>query len=356
MSLVDEARAVRPGEEVDVAKLEAFLRERAPEFAGPVTVSQFPGGHSNLTYLVTVGSRELVLRRPPFGNRVKSAHDMGREFRILSRLSAVFPKAPRALVYEEADAVLGAPFYLMERIRGLVLRGRALPQGVSLAASDLRALGLAVADTLAELHRVDVVKAELAELGRPEGYVERQVRGWIKRYADARPDDVPEMNEVEAWLQAALVAGVGATAPGLVHNDFKFDNLVLDAVAPTKIVGVLDWEMATYGEPMTDLGTALAYWTEATDPEEMRALPFGPTMLEGSLSRADFVVRWAEGSGREPVSLPFFHAFAHYRTAVVAAQIYWRYRHGHTKDARFAAFAPAVGILARAALRARDER
>ncbi len=353
---IDGARGVRAGEELDVANLEAVIRERLPALSGPIRVEQFPGGHSNLTYLVTVGDRELVLRRPPFGNRVKTAHDMGREYRILSRLADAFPPAPRALVHVEDEAVLGAPFYLMERVRGVVLRGRTLPKGSSLDVSQVRALGHAFADTLAALHSVDVAAAGLSDLGKPEGYVERQVRGWIKRYDDARTDDIPEMREAARWLEVALAEGIPASRPSLIHNDYKFDNLVLDSETCTRIVGVLDWEMATYGEPLMDLGTALAYWTEKSDPEEMTALPFGPTMLEGSLSRADVADRWAQATQRELVRLDFFEAFAHYKTAVVAQQIYWRFKNGHTNDARFGAFLPAVGILARAAVRASASR
>lgn len=352
---IDEARdKVRKGEEIDVDRLAAFLRRVLPELTGDVSVGQFPGGHSNLTYLVRVGESELVLRRPPFGNRVKTAHDMGREYRILSRLSAAFPVAPHALAHCEDDSVLGAPFYVMRRCRGIVLRGRTLPGGMVMTPDAIRRLGEAFTDTLADLHKVDVAAAGLADLGKPAGYVERQVRGWIKRYSDAKTDEIPEMVEVAEWLEGELAGGLPESAPALIHNDYKFDNLVLDPNDPEKVVGVLDWEMATYGEPLMDLGTAIAYWTEASDPDEVKMLPFGPTMLDGSLTRRDLVARWAERTGRTPARLDFFHAFAHFKTAVVAQQIYWRFKNGHTTDQRFASFIHAVGILGRAAIRARS--
>lgn len=347
---VDRARAVRPGEELDIGRLDAALREKIPGLAGPITVEQFPSGHSNLTYLLHAGDRELVLRRPPFGARVKSGHDMGRECRILSRLVEVYPKVPRPLAYWDDPAVLGSPFYVMERVKGVVLRAR--PQeGLELSAGLMRRLSEAFVDNLAELHAVDLHASGLAELGHGEGYVERQIVGWTERWSRARTDDVPEVEQAAAWLAAHLPPQAGAC---LIHNDYKYDNVVLDPQDPARILAVLDWEMATVGDPLMDLGTALGYWVDPDDPAELRGLAFGPTALPGNLSRREVAERYARKSGRDVSELLFYYVYAQFKTAVIAQQIYARYKAGLTKDQRFAAFLHAVQVLGRMAVLAID--
>jgi aminoglycoside phosphotransferase (APT) family kinase protein len=252
-----------------------------PGHAGaPVTVEQFPGGHSNLTYLVKIGEgpgeRELVLRRPPFGAQIKTAHDMDREFAFLSKLAPVYPRVPRPLLLGD-ESVLGARFYVMERVRGVVLRSR-LPAGLTIDPTLARGLSVAAVETLAELHAIDIEATGLAALGHPDGYVRRQVEGWTRRYAAAVTDDIPAMERVATWLAAELAANRPESGPPtLIHNDFKYDNLVLDPADLTRVRGVLDWEMATVGDPLMDLGTALCYWVELADPPELRAFAFGPT-------------------------------------------------------------------------------
>jgi aminoglycoside phosphotransferase (APT) family kinase protein len=340
-----EARPPRPGEELPLERLAPYLRVALGAPDAEVQVLQFPGGHSNLTYLVTVGARELVLRRPPFGSKVKTAHDMGREVRVLGRLAPVYPRAPRP-VHECSDPdVIGAPFYLMERIDGVVLR-RTLPAGVSLDPATARRLSLALIDGLADLHAVDYRAVGLGDFGHPDGYVARQVAGWSKRYRDAQTDDVPEMERVGAWLAAHQPVSPPAT---IVHNDYKYDNLVLDPGDLTRIVGILDWEMATIGDPLMDLGTTLCYWIEARDPAEMQPLAFGPTAVPGSLSRAELAERYAARTGRDLGALPFYYRFGLFKTAVVVQQIYFRYAQGLTHDERFAAMKFAVGAMARQA-------
>jgi aminoglycoside phosphotransferase (APT) family kinase protein len=338
---------VRPGEELDLARLEPWLRSALGVESGPLAVGQFPGGHSNLTYLVRIGGREVVLRRPPLGARVRTAHDMGREYRVLERLGPAWDKAPRLLARCEDVAVIGAPFYLMERVPGLILR-RDPPPGLAVDAAAARRLGEAFVDTLVELHALDPAAIGLGDFGRPDGYVARQVDGWTRRYGDARTDDVPDMEETAAWLAASLPPNNGAS---IIHNDFKYDNLVLD---PDRLAvrGVLDWEMATRGDPLMDLGTALAYWVEAGDPDELQASRFGPTHLPGSLTRRELAARYLDRSGRPAGDLRFYYAFGLFKTAVVAQQIYARYRQGATRDARFAAFGEGVKVLARQATRA----
>jgi aminoglycoside phosphotransferase (APT) family kinase protein len=329
--------AVRPGEELDSVRLAAWLAERGIE--GRLEIEQFSLGFSNLTYLLRAGERELVLRRPPIGSRVRTAHDMSREHRILSALRPVFEKVPRTVAFCDDPDVLGAPFYLMERVPGTILRGRAVE-----ASSDaMRALSEAFVDTLVEIHGVDLFAAGLSDLGRPEGYVERQVRGWTERYAKSRTDEIEAMDAVAAWLAAHLPVERGAC---LIHNDYKYDNLVLDPRDFSRIRAVLDWEMATVGDPLMDLGTSLAYWVEADDPPALKALPFGPTVQAGNLTRAEIVARYAEKSGRAVDGISFYYAFGLYKIAVVAQQIYARYKQGLTRDERFAHLLGAIRVLA----------
>ncbi|MCI0571372.1 MAG: phosphotransferase family protein [Myxococcaceae bacterium] len=346
----DRTRAVREGEELDVAWLERFLTENVPGAMGPLTVEQFPGGHSNLTYLLRMGERELVLRRPPFGAKaIKAGHDMEREYRILSRLLPVYPRVPRPLAFcAEGASPLGAPFYVMERVQGIILRNR-LPRGLVLGEADFRRLSEAFVDNLVALHAVDWRAAGLGELGRPEGYVARQVAGWTERYEKARTDDIPEMEDVARWLAAHLPP---EAAPTVIHNDYKYDNLVLDPGDVSRIRAVLDWEMATIGDPLSDLGMALAYWLEPGDPEEAVALNIGLTTQPGNLLRLQLVERYAERSGRDVRDIGFHYVLALFKVAVIAQQIYFRYKQGLTKDERFGLLLFAVGVLSRLAVRA----
>jgi alkylation response protein AidB-like acyl-CoA dehydrogenase/aminoglycoside phosphotransferase (APT) family kinase protein len=340
--VLDGTQPVRAGEELDLERLTPFLRRALGVEAGDIVVEQFPRGHSNLTYLVRMDGAEVVLRRPPFGSKVRSAHDMGREFRVLSHLAPVYSRVPKPIAYCEDASILGAPFYLMERLRGLILRRR-LPEGVSLDPGRVRRLCESFVDTLVELHGLDYRAAGLGELGNPDGYVERQVRGWTQRYQDARTDDIPEMETVAAWLAAHIPA---SPAPAVVHNDYKYDNLVLDPADPTRVRGILDWEMATIGDPLMDLGTALCYWVQADDPEPLQAARFGPTTLPGSFTRRELAERYAEKSGRALDHVVFYYCFGLFKTAVVVQQIYFRYRQGLTRDERFADLIQGVRALA----------
>ncbi|HYO69247.1 MAG TPA: phosphotransferase family protein [Archangium sp.] len=347
---LDRTRAVRPGEELDAAWLEKYLAQNVPGLTGPLVVEQFPGGHSNLTYLLRMGDKELVLRRPPFGAKaIKAGHDMGREYRILSGLLPVYPKVPRPLVFcGENESPMGVPFYVMERVPGLIIRAKP-PKGLELTPELMRKLSENFVDNLAELHAVDWRAAGLGELGKPEGYLGRQVAGWTERYGKARTDDLPEMEQVAKWLAGNLPAEL---APTLIHNDYKYDNLVLDPERLPGIRAVLDWEMATIGDPLSDLGMALAYWAEAADPEERRALPFGPTMLPGNLTREELVARYAEKSGRDTRGIAFHYVLSLFKVSVIAQQIYSRFKQGLTKDERFAAMITGVRVLSRTAARA----
>jgi aminoglycoside phosphotransferase (APT) family kinase protein len=340
--MADSTAPVRAGEELPVPRLEPYLSQQMPELLGPLTVEQFPHGHSNLTYLLRKGDKEFVLRRAPLGNQVKGAHDMGREFRVLSKLWSVYPPAPRPYCYCDDVSVLETPFYLMERRSGVILR-KSLPPGVNVDPETARRLGIALIDNLAKLHSLDYQAAGLGELGKPEGYVGRQVTGWIERYTKAQTDDLPAMGRLSHWLKGNLPKEAGAA---LVHNDYKYDNLLLGSEDLTRIVAVLDWEMATIGDPLMDLGTTLAYWVEATDSPALLATATGPTYLPGSLTRSELLERYATRTGRTITNGVYYYCFGLYKIAVIIQQIYARYVRGHTQDARFARLSDVVRVLA----------
>ncbi|MDB4907683.1 MAG: hypothetical protein JWO05_2467 [Gemmatimonadetes bacterium] len=324
-------------------RLAEFL-ERSLSLTGPMEVEQFPRGFSNLTYLLRVGGRELVLRRPPFGVPKGVAHDMLREHRILSRLHPLLPVVPQPLASCDDDSVIGAPFYVMERVSGVILRERP-PEGVTLDAATMTRLCNSLVDTLVSLHAVDVDAAQLGELGRRGGYVERQVGGWSKRWAASRTDDVPAMERAIELLQASRPDDAAFT---VVHNDFKFDNLVLEPRDLT-VRAVLDWEMAAAGDPLMDLGTTLGYWVERGDSESLRLLGLGVTQLPGSLTREQVVERYARATGRDLSRWRYYHGFGLFKIAVIAQQIFARYRAGLTADPRFARLGDAVRALGSAA-------
>jgi len=345
IAFCDNAVAVRAGEELDLARLSAYLG-RHFDGTGPLTVEQFPAGHSNLTYRVTWGGREFVLRRPPFGSQVKSAHDMGREYRVLSKLHEAYDVAPKVILYCDDLCVLDAPFYLMEPIRGTILR-RQLPPGLLLSAAVARHLSESFLDNLVRLHAVEYDKIGLSDLGKPQGYLERQVRGWIERYHNSATHDLPEVGRISAWLTQHLPVSSDAT---LIHNDYKYDNVVLDSKDITKIVGVLDWEMCTLGDPLSDLGTTLAYWTNPDDPHELQEIYAAPTTIPGTLTRAQLAQRYAHATGRGIHDMVFYLAFARFKVAVIVQQIYYRYARGLTHDERFATMPHRIAVLMRASL------
>ena len=349
-AFIDRARRVRPGEELDVERLSGWLRDGVPGFEGPLTIEQFPGGYSNLTYLLRAGGRELVLRRPPVGASIKTAHDMGREFRILTRLRPVFPCLPRAIAACEDPGVIGAPFYVMERVRGTIARSEQVLIDLGLDASAVGALAQAFVKTMADLHAVDWAAAGLGDLGKPEGYVARQVRGWSERYLKARTDEVPAVERAAAWLAEHQPAESGAA---VIHNDFKFDNLVLDPDRPTVVRAVLDWEMATLGDPLMDLATTLGYWVDPDDPQGWQQMvPGRVTLMPGMLSREGLVGAYEAVTGRRVGHPVFLYVFGVFKVAVIAQQIYARYRQGLTRDPRFASLGAVVAGCGDMAVRA----
>ena len=326
----DAASEVRKGEGLPLEVLQAYLKEHAG-IQGPLEVKQFPSGFSNLTYLVTSGAQAWVLRRPPLGANIATAHDMGREYRVLTLLQPHFQKIPKPVLFCDDESVIGVPFYLMERVEGAILRGQ-LPKGVQLAPDLMGKLSVQVAHALADLHDVDLDASGLMDLGKPEGYVARQVKGWTKRYFAAETDKISAMNELADWMERNQPEQERAA---FIHNDFKYDNLVLNPSDLTEIKAVLDWEMATIGDPLMDLGTTLAYWAEAGDPDLLK--PYNPSWLPGNLDRAAMAEQYCERR-RINISqdeLLFYYVFGVFKVAVIGQQIYARFKAGHSQDPRF---------------------
>jgi aminoglycoside phosphotransferase (APT) family kinase protein len=338
---MSDTRPVREGEELPLEALNAWLAAALPSLGRATEVSQFPGGFSNLTYLLACTHGEAVLRRPPRGVASGRAHDMPREARILSVLELRGVPAPRALATCEDAGVIGVPFYVMERVKGLILRGATAPSVFT--PPMLRALSERFVDTLVAIHGATPSDPVIGGLGRPMGYVGRQVDGWTERWQQSRTDEVPAMDQLAAWLAERQPGESGAC---LVHNDYKYDNLVLDPTQPDRIIAVLDWEMATLGDPLLDVGTSLAYWVEAGDHPAFKALGLGVTALPGNFTRDELWARYLEKSGRAMRPVAWYHAFGLFKVAVIAQQIFARYRKGHTTDERFAALGEAVRLLA----------
>ena len=297
-----------------------------------------------------MGDREIVLRRPPFGSKVKTAHDMSREYRVLSRLHSAYPAAPEVLLYSDDESILGSPFYLMKPIHGIIIR-KDPPTGLPFSAETARRVSESFIDNLAALHALDYAAIGLGDLGKPHGYVERQVRGWLDRYHGSQTHDLPEVAGLADWMQEHLPASSDAA---LIHNDYKYDNVVLAPDDITRIVGVLDWEMATIGDPLADLGTTLAYWVDGNDPEDLQRIRWCPSTYPGSMTRAELVERYARKTGRDVSHMDFYLVLARFKLAVIVQQIYYRYHQGLTKDPRFASMPDVVKILVRAAVRASE--
>lgn len=339
---------VRPGEELDQVKLLDFLRthiEDLPE--GELKIRQFGAGHSNLTYALSIGNWEAVLRRPPLGPVAPKAHDMEREFRILSSLHEVFPAAPKPYVFSDDSEIVGSPFFIMERRHGVVIDTE-FPAGIEPTEELGKKISELMVDTLVSLHAIDYGKTALSELAKPEGFMERQVSGWIGRYERSKTDDINEIEELADWMQKHIPV---SSAPSVIHYDFKLNNAMFSEDF-SEITGLFDWEMATVGDPLADLGAAMSYWIEKDDPELLKK-GFGKapvTVKEGFYTRQEFIRRYAEKSGRDVSDIHFYLTFAYFKLAVICQQIYYRYRNGQTKDSRFAHFGEFVKSLIQHAL------
>ena len=323
----------RADEHLDTTRLAPWLRERLEGAEGPLEVAQFGGGHANLTYLLRFAPHEYVLRRPPLGPVAPGAHDMRREFTVLSRLHRHFPLAPASYLYCDDESIIGAPFQIMERRYGTVVR-RKLPERYDNAKQKTR-IGHMVVDTLADLHRLDHEEVGLGLLGRPETFVERQIEGWAKRWVAARHEDNPDMDRLIAWLRARRPPPGPAA---LVHNDYKLDNILVDCDDPARAVAVLDWDMCTGGDPLADLGYLLNQWAEPDDDPGWIAASSMPTAQAGFPKRADAIERYARRTGFEVGEVDWYFALATMKFAVVIQQIYIRWRRGQTRDERFARY------------------
>ncbi|WP_411031608.1 phosphotransferase family protein [Spongiimicrobium sp. 3-5] len=329
----EQIKSVRKGEELDGSKLKAFLldQELIKSDGSELIVNQFTHGYSNLTYLLQIEDRSFVLRRPPFG-AIKRGHDMGREYKVQKALATGFSKVPKMYAFTSDESIIGSSFYLMEQVKGIILTyGEAKRRNIP--KTDYPIIADTWLNTFVALHQVDYKAIGLDDLGKPEGYVSRQVTNWSKQYIKAATDDVAVAGKVMEWMEENQPKKYQHS---LIHNDYKYDNVVFKDDSWTEIVAVLDWEMATLGDPMMDLGTSLAYWTMTGDQDAVKQGIPSPTIFEGNPSRTELVEKYTLKSDNKVDHLVFYYAFGLFKIAVIAQQIYYRFKHGFTKDPRFA--------------------
>lgn len=322
-----------------------FLQAKLNLDPESTVISQFKGGYSNLTFLINSPNGEFVLRRPPLGMKISKAHDMVREFRILEALEkAGYAKVPKPVVCCEDEAVIGVPFFIMEKVEGLILRNK-IHGGMILGKEYFQNLSRNTVDGMLELHQLELEKSGLSRLGKPEGYVERQVLGWSERYFNAKTNELPELEEVIAWLKSNLPKDENI---GFIHNDYKFDNLVLAGPQNPSIKAVLDWEMATVGDPLMDLGTSLAYWAEAGDDDILKM--FNLSYLEGNFTRSEVIEYYASKSPLNLENMIFYYTYGLFKVGVIAQQIYKRFKLGFAQDPRFSGLILVVDACGKKAL------
>ncbi len=339
---------VRSGEELENSVLEAYLRKNLAELPeGALSIAQFGAGASNLTYALSIGNWEAVLRRPPLGPVAPKAHDMEREYKILSELHPVFPIAPKPFLFSDDTSIVGSPFFLMERKHGIVL-DTGFPEKVTVNEKLCRNLSELMVDALVALHDIDYKETGLSEMVKPDGFMERQVHGWIGRYERSKTDDIPGIDELMQWMSKHLPE---SQSPTVIHYDFKFNNAMFSEDV-TEMVGLFDWEMTTVGDPLADVGAAMSYWIQADDPELLQKGLGAPpiTVQEGFLTRKAFIERYASKSGRDVSQINFYITFAYFKLAVICQQIYYRWKKGQTSDPRFRQFNQSVKSLINYAL------
>jgi aminoglycoside phosphotransferase (APT) family kinase protein len=342
-AIAPETIPIRADEDFDHARLAAYLRGRLPAAEQALQVVQFGGGHANLTYLLRYGDTEYVLRRPPLGPVPPGAHDMGREYRVLSVLHQAYALAPHAFLFCDDTAVIGAPFFVMERRRGTVVRMQIPPAfGGGEDADANRRMSEALIDALADLHQVEPRRVGLETLGKPDGFLRRQIDGWAQRYERARTGELPLVAVLVEWLRSAMPPSPTAT---LLHNDWRLDNIMLASDDPGRCVAVFDWDMCTLGDPLADLGTLLAAWRQAG--EDIGGMTAGsmPSHVPGFLTRAEAVSRYAARRGIDAGAVPYYYVFGLFKVAVVLQQIFYRFHVGQTQDERFAHFDAVVAAL-----------
>lgn len=343
MTSVD-TKPVRKSEQLDWSRLASYLREHLPGADGELSVEQFPGGHSNLTYLLRFGDNEYVMRRPPFGPVPPRAHDMARESRVLFAVNPVFPLAPRPFVLCEDTSIIGSIFYVMERRRGVVIRMEEPP---GLSPETRQRISGSIIDTLADLHAIDIDKHGLTALGKPAGFVSRQVNGWTERWHGSKTTELPEMEMLASWLHERIPAD--PARPTLVHGDYKLDNVMLDGRDLSRMVGVFDWEMSALGDPLVDVGIILCYWVHVAAAETNDVVAT-VTTRPGWFRRDEILSRYAAKSGRDLGDISFYEVFAIFKLGVVIQQIFARFYRGQTDDPRFATMDQRVSALAKMAV------
>lgn len=339
--LIDRPGAVRGDEQIDIAALDTFLKARVAGIEGAPKLAQFAGGASNLTYLLAYPDRDFILRCPPAGAQSQAAHNMVREARVMQALSPCYPHVPDIIAIDETAGVIGTEFLVMQRLSGIILR-KDLPPGLGLEPDQISQLCRNVLDELVALHRIDVDAAGLGWIGKGGGYVERQVEGWSGRWTRALTDDAPDAGDIVAWLRARQPADCASC---VIHNDFRFDNVVLDAANPLEVIGVLDWEMATIGDPLMELGSMLAYWVEAGDEAAFQAMRRQPTNAPGMFTRVEVIEYYAERMGISIDCFDFYEIFGLFRLAAIAQQIYRRFAEGRTTNPEFAGFGEIARYL-----------
>ena len=339
---------VRKGEELPAVKLKQFLQENhlIGSIESELFVKQFTHGYSNLTYLLSIENKEYVLRKPPIG-AIKRGHDMSREFKVQSAVQKEFSKVPKMFAYTDDAAVLGSEFYIMEKVEGIILNFKEAKKR-AIQANDYKTIANSWLDTFTELHQLDYDAIGLTNLGKPEGYVERQVTNWGKQYLKAATKDVPSAEKVMQWMQENQPKNYQNC---LIHNDYKYDNVVFKDNSWKEITAVLDWEMATLGDPLMDLGTSLGYWTLASDHDFVKQGIPSPTIFEGNPMRSEIVASYTKKSGRDIHNMVFYYAFGLFKIAVIAQQIYYRYSKGLTSDPRFANLDKAAELCCNLALK-----
>ncbi|WP_166422329.1 phosphotransferase family protein [Paraglaciecola sp. 20A4] len=333
---IDQAGNVRQGEELNLESLLPWLSTHIPHLNGIPTVTQYAGGASNWTYCLafknpTGKSSDVILRRGPAGTKAKGAHDMGREYRLQDALKPVYPYVPEMLAHCEDEAVIGAEFYVMEKFNGIIPR-KNMPKNLIISPHQTRTLCENALDGLIELHKVDYQAANLSHIAKGSGYTQRQIDGWINRYQKARTWNVPKANYICDWLKDNIPDNEHIC---LTHNDFRFDNLVLNAQEPTQIIGVLDWELATLGDPLMDLGNSLAYWVQANDDRLAKSTRRQPTHLPGMYSRHEVIDYYLDKTGFKVDNFAFYEVYGLFRLAAIAQQIYYRYHHKQTNNPAF---------------------
>ena len=334
MSVIDVAGHVRTGEELDIRAVGNWLIEHGEDISGPVEVTQYSGGASNWTYRLQYENADLILRRPPKGTKAKSAHDMSREYHVQRALAEYYPVVPEMVLLCQDESVIGCDFYVMKRIEGIIPRAN-LPKEINFDELQTRELCTNFIDKLIELHQVPYEGTDLEKLGKGDGYCQRQVDGWDSRYEKAKTLNVPSFKYVRQWLKDHVPSD---SKTCVIHNDWRFDNVILDPENPLKIIGVLDWEMATLGDPLMDLGSSLAYWVEESDNAIFKATRRQPTHLKGMFTRAEVVEYYLNKTGLKTDNWKFYEVFGIFRLAVIAQQIYYRYYHKQTNNPAFKDF------------------